>query len=241
MKKKLLVLATATLMFASVSSASAAEGKQGLDDGVGVFSPEIRKAVRELADSSKAELKLQLNGVHSMQQEEYDQKVFEMTQEKVKKKLSKVSGESTELQDYSDWVALIGKRLGPTEQAVCNESAIKCANVLVSAQLAFDTAQAEYTDLHNGKGDAFRHGFWQGLAASGSGIDYAKRFGEAHETDYPGPHLEFSMDTHNNYKGRELGHDKWFTWTVKSAIKDGIARGDFLYMPDDYTLRWTNQ
>lgn len=52
-----------------------------------------------------------------------------------------------------------------------------------------------YTDDN---ADAFRHGLWMCIAAWNSGADYARRFGVAHEDDYPSTTLSRQMDLFNN-------------------------------------------
>lgn len=141
---------------------------------------------------------------------------------------------------YDDYDNLITKNLGPTEKQVFNSDPYQGALVLSDAKLALDSAKANYSDLHNGKGDAYRHGLWQGLSAFHTSISYAKAFGDAHEKDFPGPAIETEMDLYNNYSGRLIGDSKWIITSVYSGVKDGINKGKFKYIKNG-KLVWTNQ
>lgn len=140
--------------------------------------------------------------------------------------------------DYLD--NLITGSLGPTEKQVFNSNPLFGSYVLADAKLAKDSAEANYTDLHNGKGDAYRHGLWQGLSAFHTTKAYAKAFGDAHEKDFPGPQIETEMDLFNNSVGRDIGASKWFIWTVYSGVKDGVTEGKFKYIKNG-VLVWTNR
>lgn len=55
-----------------------------------------------------------------------------------------------------------------------------------------------------GNGDAYRHSFWQAILAEAYGVDYAKRWGDAHESETTNI-IDKTMDLINNDIGRELG------------------------------------
>lgn len=141
---------------------------------------------------------------------------------------------------YDDFYHLITKNLGPTEQQVYNSNPTYGNYVLLDAKLALDSAESKYTDLHNGKGDAYRHGLWQGLSAFHTTKDYAKAFGDAHENDFPGPQIETIMDLWNNSIGRDIGATKWAIWQVYSGVDDGMRIGSFRYIKNG-NLVPTNQ
>lgn len=145
---------------------------------------------------------------------------------------------ATSSTDYLD--SLITGSLGPTEKNVFNSNPLFGAYVLADAKLAADSAAANYTDLHNGKGDAYRHGLWQGLSAFHVGATYAKSFGDAHEKDFPGPAIETTMDLFNNSVGRGIGSSKWTIWTVYSGVSAGITAGSFKYIKNG-VLVYTNK
>lgn len=133
-------------------------------------------------------------------------------------------------QSASDYLPIAGS-LGPTEKQVFDSNPVAGGYVLADAKLASDSAASKYPDsLHNGIGDAYRHGLWQALSAFHTGVDYAKKFGDAHEKDFPNPEPERTMDYTNNAVGRTIGSQKWFIWTVYSGVQEGINNGRFVYI-----------
>jgi hypothetical protein len=48
------------------------------------------------------------------------------------------------------------------------------------------------------------------------------------------------MDYFNNDKGRKLGSQAWFVWTVDDKIMDGMKGGEFLYIKNNQ-LVWSNK
>jgi hypothetical protein len=60
-------------------------------------------------------------------------------------------------------------------------------------------------ELHNGRGDAFRHCFWSALLARDIGAQNARSFTNAHEAYSANPPRERAMDLHNNAAGIAIG------------------------------------
>lgn len=58
--------------------------------------------------------------------------------------------------------------------------------------------------LHNGKGDGFRHCYWNALMVHRIGADQAKEVADAHEDKDGQPAAEKDMDLHNNGVGRDI-------------------------------------
>jgi hypothetical protein len=59
--------------------------------------------------------------------------------------------------------------------------------------------------LHNGKGDAFRHCYWNARMAIDIGAANAKSIADNHENGSDGPAAEKRMDLANNASGRAMG------------------------------------
>ncbi|KAI5819478.1 secreted protein [Pyronema omphalodes] len=59
--------------------------------------------------------------------------------------------------------------------------------------------------LHNGKGDAFRHCYWNARMAIDIGVKKAKEIATRHEDGSTGPQREKNMDLANNETGRGIG------------------------------------
>lgn len=122
------------------------------------------------------------------------------------------------------------KNLGPEERKVFKSNPTKGMLVVIDAAAATKSAENNYQDLWNGKGDAYRHGLWQGLSAFHTGAKYAKAFGDAHEADFPGSKTETAMDLYNNSVGRSMGIKQQQTSEIYDAVKQGIVSGKFLYI-----------
>lgn len=82
-------------------------------------------------------------------------------------------------------------------------------------------------ELHNGRGDAFRHCYWSALMTRDIGFLNTKSITDAHE-DFPGnPPAEKDMDLHNNMQGIliGLGHkkssDKEIAGLCEAALRAG--------------------
>lgn len=131
--------------------------------------------------------------------------------------------------------------LGENELAVFWSDPSKGIWVLIDAEIATETAQRRYPDsLYNGIGDAFRHGLWQALSAYHTGEEYAQRFGDAHEQDYPGSPLETEMDLFNNAVGRGIGVAASWVGNIAPQVEWGIATGQFVKIVDGQLVP-TNQ
>ena len=111
--------------------------------------------------------------------------------------------------------------LNPAERELFSQDCIKGTRALWCAKRALETAKELYSSgLHNGNGDAFRHAYWNALMKDSIGGDWAKKWGDAHETA-PGPELEKQMDLFNNELGRTLSPS---SDAVRDAIRSGKGR-----------------
>ncbi|WP_425471211.1 DUF6973 domain-containing protein [Xylanimonas allomyrinae] len=61
--------------------------------------------------------------------------------------------------------------------------------------------------LHNGKGDAYRHCYWNALMTIGIGESAAEKIASNHEALGGGPKKEKDMDLANNKTGRATGKE----------------------------------
>lgn len=151
------------------------------------------------------------------------------TDRKIDTSRSKIS-----LNSYGD-LPIIKNKLGMNEKKVFNESLIKGVAVL----LAGDTAMSYYKSYYSGgtddNADAFRHSLWMALSsASVAGADYSRRFGIAHEDDFPSGVLARSMDLYNNNVGIEYGstladyagHADLFYSIAFSTINNAVKNGE---------------
>lgn len=104
---------------------------------------------------------------------------------------------------------IIKDRLGPKEKKVFNESLVKGIAVLSAGNFAMSYYQKYYSGGEDDNADAFRHSLWMAVSSAGiAGSDFSRRFGIAHEDDFPSPTntaLARSMDLNNNNVGISYG------------------------------------
>lgn len=84
---------------------------------------------------------------------------------------------------------------------------LACFAARSHANVASSSAQSLFpaASLHNGKGDAYRHCYWNARMAIDIGNEKAKAIGDAHEAGSDGPQAEKNMDLTNNATGRSIG------------------------------------
>ncbi|RPB03970.1 hypothetical protein L873DRAFT_1825894 [Choiromyces venosus 120613-1] len=90
----------------------------------------------------------------------------------------------------------------PSRWIVCNKAKGHATEALTAAQQNFPA-----NTLHNGKGDAFRHCYWNARMTVDMGQDTAKTFADLHEEGGGGPAAEGEMDLANNASGRKFGEE----------------------------------
>lgn len=81
------------------------------------------------------------------------------------------------------------------------------------------------SSLHNGKGDAFRHCYWNARMAIDLGEGNAKTIGDNHEDGSDGPEAEKKMDRANNAEGRSIGTSKGNYASAKEACRVAAVNG----------------
>jgi len=92
--------------------------------------------------------------------------------------------------------------LWPSRWNVCNKAKGHATEALTAAEQNFPA-----NTLHNGKGDAFRHCYWNARMTVDMGKDTAKTFADLHEEGGDGPQAEKDMDLANNASGRQFGEE----------------------------------
>lgn len=81
----------------------------------------------------------------------------------------------------------------------------KCFSAKAAADDALARAREkfDFSTLHKGKGDAYRHCYWSARMTIDMGVDTAKGFGDRHEAESSG--ADKDMDLSNNATGRSVG------------------------------------
>lgn len=92
--------------------------------------------------------------------------------------------------------------------------------------------------------DAFRHAYWSALNAKTAGVQFAEKYGLAHETDpLPGEKADLYMDIHNNYVGLKIiqEHPDITNQQLSALIKQKIDNGELLILDrNNGKLYWSN-
>jgi hypothetical protein len=110
----------------------------------------------------------------------------------------------------------------PSRYRICN----KASN---HAKVAGRAAEQRFSarELHNGRGDAYRHCYWNARMAIDMGIRTAKGFGDRHEQTPGQPAIEKEMDLRNNTLGRAISTGR--NYTQASTECERRARGNGLW------------
>ena len=94
-----------------------------------------------------------------------------------------------------------------------------------NAQSALNLAAARYpSSVHNGRGDAFRHCYWNGLMTVGIGAHTAERIASNHEAVSSNPTREKNMDLYNNGRGRWVGTTYGTTFAADVRCTELLGR-----------------
>jgi hypothetical protein len=99
----------------------------------------------------------------------------------------------------------------PSHTSLCNKASKHADVALAEAKNRWASS------LHNGKGDAFRHCYWNARMAIDFGKGTAKGFADRHEQNPNQPAIEKKMDLFNNDVGRTVGE-------ASSSYVDAIDR-----------------
>ncbi|MFG0609847.1 DUF6973 domain-containing protein [Delftia acidovorans] len=111
---------------------------------------------------------------------------------------------------------------------------------------ALSTAQRKFprNELHNGKGDAFRHCYWSCIMSLRMGVDQAKSVGDTHEeygTKAGQAKKEEIMDLHNNQKGRNCSLSSKTKNDCENKCQDSLDDGSLWFIDKDSGALTTSQ
>ena len=109
--------------------------------------------------------------------------------------------------------------LNAAEKRVCKSNVAGClrnmfiANDAIarsSAQALADGFDPNTQDFDGTKWNAMRHAYWQAILTWEFDYDYAKAWGDAHESEEPPGDAYMNQDLYNNEKGRQAGSGATF-------------------------------
>jgi RHS repeat-associated protein len=111
---------------------------------------------------------------------------------------------------------------------------------------ALSAAQRKFprNELHNGKGDAFRHCYWSCIMSLRMGVDQAKSVGDTHEeygTKAGQAKNEEIMDLHNNQKGRNCSLSSKTKKDCENNCQNSLDDGSLWFIDKDSGALTTSQ
>ncbi|MBO6523243.1 MAG: hypothetical protein JJ971_05410 [Balneolaceae bacterium] len=113
-------------------------------------------------------------------------------------------------------------RLTVEEKKLCWQNPTRCIGVYNLSIEAFEWAASVHTSgAHNGTQDALRHAMWNALMTYDYDKEYAKKWGDAHESGSSDPR-ETIMDLYNNSVGREIGEELKNQNEPRNNLKEAI-------------------
>ncbi|MEV5598753.1 hypothetical protein [Streptomyces sp. NPDC052496] len=104
---------------------------------------------------------------------------------------------------------------------------------------AWDESRARFPeDDNDGHMDAFRHAYWNALMAQRFGVDWAERYGTAHERLPGNPSDREAMDLHNNEIGRRIAQNNPTATPAELAakIQEAVQGGKTVVLDRDGKL-----
>ncbi len=117
--------------------------------------------------------------------------------------------------------------LNEQEKALFQQDKKVGYQVFIAASVAEGLATLNWVPpRHNDNGDAFRHCYWSASMVKRVGVDWAKKWGDAHELGATGqPSIERKMDQWNNQVGRVAGSSGSFTVkSIMETVRSGVCR-----------------
>jgi len=105
---------------------------------------------------------------------------------------------------------------------------------LWSAKEAIDKTDelfSTFCEKYNGKGDAFRHAYWNALSSSRIGVGLTNLLTTRHENKpptYPYNSKENEMDLHNNQIGRDIVWNS--SLNILKDVQDALNNGELKYL-----------
>ncbi len=115
------------------------------------------------------------------------------------------------------------------EKAACviHVDLVSCNRAAKDATTASNSAASHFASntLHNGKGDAYRHCYWNARMTISIGESGAMKIASNHEAIRNGPAKEKKMDLANNKTGRAIGKAKKTTSKSHTECKSRANSG----------------
>jgi hypothetical protein len=120
------------------------------------------------------------------------------------------------------------------EMELIDRFPFKCYKIYKNSKIAeTETIARMGVNRINDKSDAFRHAYWLALNAKSVGYDFAKLYGEAHESEVPSKFaLEKQMDLYNNQVGMvyQSAYPNASEQQLSNVIYNALLNGQMVYL-----------
>lgn len=118
------------------------------------------------------------------------------------------------------------------EFVLCLGSPDKCSLTKETADHARLEANSRYPfEFYLGRGDAFRHAYWNALMTKEIDETWAEKFATAHESETPEGN-DRTMDLRNNAEGRTVGRKGGSRAEIAARIQRKVQGGDLWCLRD---------
>ena len=121
-------------------------------------------------------------------------------------------------------------------EAMPRSDQIKYLKSALTASNETENIFPTYCERYNGKGDAFRHAYWNALASQSLGVNTTKLLTTKHEekpSEYPYNYKENEMDLFNNQIGRDIF--KQGSSNLKQDVLNALNNGSLRYLSNQTT------
>lgn len=147
-----------------------------------------------LSDESTNALNSEFNQVYA--QGEVDKEAFRARLQEIWEQ-----SDATPHVDYGSYPGGLTR----AEMLLCVRHPFKCSKTKGISSHAAQRARSHFPDgLHYGRGDAFRHAYWNAVMTKEIDETWARKFATAHESETPAGN-DRTMDLRNNGVGRGVG------------------------------------
>lgn len=164
-----------------------------------------------ISDEDTSALNAEFDQVYT--QEEVDKEAF-------RKRLQEIweQGDSEPLAEYGRYPGGLTK----AEMLLCARFPLKCSKTKGISSHARQSARSHFPDgIIYGRGDAFRHAYWNAVMTKEIDETWARKFATAHESETPAGN-DRTMDLRNNGVGRGVGRRGGSRATMANRIASKV-------------------
>lgn len=172
---------------------------------------ELVHMIWSLSDESTNALNAEFDQVYT--QGEVDREAFRARLQEIWEQ-----SDAAPLADYGSYPGGLTK----AEALLCARHPFKCSKTKGISSHASRSARSHFPDgLHYGRGDAFRHAYWNAVMTKEIDETWARKFATAHESETPAGN-DRTMDLRNNGVGRGVGRRGGSRATIAKRVASKV-------------------